>query len=70
MKAVASGAGGRPVRKPWNPPRFETVDVDLMAVGHGKQYFDHDDASTPGGGVLDDPDIACSTCDQANPYNS
>ena len=70
MKATASSAGGRPVRKPWNPPRFECVEAELLGVGHGKTYFDYDDANSPGGRD-NDPDLAAHpSYDQQNPYNS
>ena len=68
MKAAASGAGGRPVRKPWIPPRFECVDAALVGSGH--PYYDHDDSTTPGVGKTSDPDFMAPTWDQTNPYNS
>ena len=71
MKAAASGAGGRPVRKPWIPPRFECVEADMLTVGHGHDHFDHDDASNPAGGRGTDPDVPVgASFDQNNPYNS
>ena len=56
-------------RKPWIPPSFECVDMDL--IGHGKSYWDNDDASTPGGQSVDpNPTGYHPSHDQTNPYNS
>lgn len=71
---MTSEANGKPQpkgkRKPWIPPRFEEVGVDLVSAGH--PYYDTDDASTPGTAKTNDPEPSGyhPNYDQTNPYNS
>ena len=57
-------------QQPWIPPRFETVDMELTGLGH--TYYDHDDATSPGGGrgQAQNKNVKPFGADQDNPYNS
>ncbi len=45
-----------PPRKPWAPPRLETVEVESVWQGH---ETNPGDADSPSGNTLIDPNLSC-----------